>query len=348
MDLDEYGINEVKDFIRKLKGSKNGFIFTEPVEKIIESLPDYKDKIKQPIDLLKIENKFQNEQYASLDEMKEDIELMLSNCFTYNSAPDNWVAKRCSNFQEYFNNNYNKLLIKIQKHNEKKSSFLAQKRSQFKEENENRSVSHNTYTKNNSNDRLDNNIPIFPFEDETLSKRVRNLFENVRDFLDVSEETKENVVNSLIKSISKRSKTFDQLYEDIMKFINKHLNEPEVKSKFVKKFRKLIRTLQEEQIEESSKMDGKALNIKIDLNENEEKREEKLKIEQIKKELKNFVDNQKVPDVYLDPYEYPIDPNLKKKIYSFITGIRTKLTTNPEESEPEHFLQLSFIHFDNI
>lgn len=325
MELDEYSYTETKEFLRKLKESKNGFLFLQPIEELIAGLPDYKDKIKQPIDLLKIDDKFNSNKYTSLEEMKEDIDLMISNCFTYNYQPDNWVYKRCQNFQEYFNNNYNKLILKIQKHTEKKNAFLSQKRLQIKE---NDSISHGTIMKN---DKLDNNIAVFAYEDEKLSKRVRNLFDNVKDFLDVSEETKENVINSVIKTISKRTKSFDQLYDDTMKFITKHLKDAEVKSKFIKKFRKLIRILQEEQIEELNKLDGKALNIKIDLNENEEKREEKAKLEQIKKELKNFVENQKVPDVYLDSNEYSIEPNLKKKIYSFVLGLREQMTIKNEE-----------------
>ena len=68
MDLDEYCYNETKDFIRKLKESKNGYIFCQPVEELINSLIDYKDKIKQPIDLLKIEDKFLTNKYSSIEE----------------------------------------------------------------------------------------------------------------------------------------------------------------------------------------------------------------------------------------------------------------------------------------
>lgn len=171
-------------------------------------------------------------------------------------------------------------------------------------------------------------ITVFTYEDEKLAKRVRNLFETIRSDLNISEEAKENAINSLIKSISKRNKSFDQLFEDTMKFVNKHLKNSETKSKFVKKLRKMFRSLQDQQNEETNNLDGKALNIKIDLNENEEKREEKAKLETIRKELKNFVENQKIPDVYLDPNEYSIEPNLKKKIYTFILNLRNKMTTN--------------------
>ena len=224
--------------------------------------------------------------------------------------------------------------MRIQKHTEKKNAFLSQKRMQLKE---NDSVSHATLMKS---DKIDNNIAVFAYEDEKLSKRVRNLFDNVKDFLDVSEETKESVINSVIKTISKRTKSFDQLYDDTMKFITKHLKDAEVKSKFIKKFRKLIRILQEEQIEELNKLDGNALNIKIDLNENEEKREEKNKLEQIRKDLKNFVENQKVPDVYLDYNEYSIEPNLKKKIYQFIVGLRDEMTIATKVQEKNDLMDL--------
>ena len=127
-----------------------------------------------------------------------------------------------------------------------------------------------------------------------------------------------------------------------MKFITKHLTAPELRSKFMKKFRKLIRTLQDEQNEEASKMEMKNLNIKIDLNENEEKRQEKSKLEQIRRDIKVFVENQKVPDVFLDPNEYSIEPVLKKKIYNFVMDIRNKKNNPPVNNEANDLIDLEF------
>ena len=110
----------------------------------------------------------------------------------------------------------------------------------------------------------------------------------------------------------------------------------------MKKFRKLIRTLQDEQNEEASKMEMKNLNIKIDLNENEEKRQEKSKLEQIRRDIKIFVENQKVPDVFLDPNEYSIEPVLKKKIYNFVMDIRNNRTSVQVNNEVNDLIDLEF------
>lgn len=340
--MDEYIINELKEFIKRLKANKNSYIFLQPIEELISTLQDYKQKIHLPIDLLKIEQKLVSSKYTSIEEMKDDLDLMITNCLTYNYDPDNsnWVNKVTLQFQEFLNNNWNKLRQKIEKHIEKRNNYLLQKQ-QLKEA-EVTSISHVNYNK--SNDIIDNNIAVFTYEDDKIEKRVRNLFASIKPFLNITDEARENIVNLLIKSISKRNKSFDQIYDDTMKFVTKHLTVAENKPKFAKKFRKLLRTLKEEQSDENAKMDSKALNIKIDLNENEEKREEKEKLDKIRKEMENFVDNQKIPEVFRDNNEYPIEPNLKKKIFSFICGVRNKMTTESdiERHEKNDLMDLDF------
>lgn len=340
--MDEYVINELKEFIKRLKANKNAYIFLQPIEELINTLVDYKEKIQSPIDLLKIEQKLSSSKYNSIEEMKDDLDRMLTNCLTYNYDPDNtnWVNKVTLQFQEFLNNNWNKMRQKIDKHIEKRNNYLLQKQ-QLKEA-EIKSISHAHY--HIANEIIDNNIAVFTYEDDKIGKRVKNLFASIKPFLNITDEARENIVNLLIKSISKRNKSFDQIYDDTMKFVTKHLTVPENKPKFAKKFRKLLRTLKEEQSDENAKMDSKALNIKIDLNENEEKREEKEKLDKIRKEVENFVDNQKIPEVFRDNNEYPIEQNLKKKILAFVFGVRTKMTTESEAegNEKNDLMDLDF------
>ena len=325
--MDEYTLNESKEFIKKLKSNKNGYIFLQPIEELVNSLADYKEMIKYPIDLLKIEDKLVNKfEYNTIEDMKNDIDLMVNNCLTYNFQPNSWANKSAVQFKEFFNNNYKKLENKIEKHNEKKNSYLGRKRpnNQIRDDYSTTSrfkgKSINT-EKGELNSNINNNITVLKFDDEKIIKRVKNLFAYISPSLNASSESIDNV---------------------IMKFINKHLTEPEKRSKFMKKFRKLIRTLQDEQNEEASKMEMKNLNIKIDLNENEEKRQEKSKLEQIRRDIKIFVENQKVPDVFLDPNEYSIEPVLKKKIYNFVMDIRNNRTSVQVNNEVNDLIDLEF------
>ena len=346
--MDEYTLNESKEFIKKLKSNKNGYIFLQPIEELVNSLADYKEMIKYPIDLLKIEDKLVNKfEYNTIEDMKNDIDLMVNNCLTYNFQPNSWANKSAVQFKEFFNNNYKKLENKIEKHNEKKNSYLGRKRpnNQIRDDYSTTSrfkgKSINT-EKGELNSNINNNITVLKFDDEKIIKRVKNLFAYISPSLNASSESIDNVINILIKGFTKRNKSFDELYDDSMKFINKHLTEPEKRSKFMKKFRKLIRTLQDEQNEEASKMEMKNLNIKIDLNENEEKRQEKSKLEQIRRDIKIFVENQKVPDVFLDPNEYSIEPVIKKKIYNFVMDIRNNRTSVQVNNEVNDLIDLEF------
>ena len=116
--MDEYTLNESKEFIKKLKSNKNGYIFLQPIEELVNSLADYKEMIKYPIDLLKIEDKLVNKfEYNTIEDMKNDIDLMVNNCLTYNFQPNSWTNKSAVQFKEFFNNNYKKLENKIEKHN---------------------------------------------------------------------------------------------------------------------------------------------------------------------------------------------------------------------------------------
>jgi len=340
-------MSESKEFIKKLKSNKNGYIFLQPIEELVNSLPDYKENIKHPIDLLKIEDKLNKFGYNTIEDMKEDIELMINNCLTYNYQPNSWANKSAVQFSFFFNNNYKKFLSKIEKYNEKKNTFLGRKKpnNQIRDDYSTTSRFKGKSINNDKielNSNINNNITILTYDDEKISKRVKNLFTYIKPSLNASEESIENVINILIKGFSKRNKSFNELYDDAMKFITKHLTAPELRSKFMKKFRKLIRTLQDEQNEEASKMEMKNLNIKIDLNENEEKRQEKSKLEQIRRDIKVFVENQKVPDVFLDPNEYSIEPVLKKKIYNFVMDIRNNKNNPPVNNEANDLIDLEF------
>jgi hypothetical protein len=205
--------------------------------------------------------------------------------------------------ENFVKNNYIKLVQKVEKLKEKKAH--ASLRQQHKE-----------YTDPQSNIQIVTNS-----EDQRLAKRIKTIFLKVEENLKLSIEQRDDIINLIVKSIIKRSRPFDQIYDDTMKVVSKCIDNEQAKTNFSKKFRKLLRTIKQET--ENSNTE-KAFNIKINLNETEEKREEKDKIDIIKKEIINFIDSQKIPEVYREITEYPIDPHLRKKIANHITEVKEK------------------------
>ena len=327
--MDEYTQLELQDFIKRLKTNKNAFLFLEPIESVIKECPDYPKKISHPIDLLKIEDKADKFEYDSLENFNDDIQLMLSNCLTYNSLPNSWAHKYCLSFQEFYNNNYQKFVSKINKHNEKK--LLGKKRN-AQSLNQIKMKPTSSYIKSNFSDikieKEDNsNITVLQYDNEKISKNIRNLFLSIKQNLNTTEENIENVIHILIEGFSKGNKSKNDLFDIGANFIKKYLSKNEDKTKFMKEFKSLIRNMENQQKEESTKMDQKALTIKINLEDNETNKEERLKLEKVRKIVRKFAENQKIPGVYLDKEQYSIEPELKKKIYNFVINLRTKMTS---------------------
>jgi hypothetical protein len=142
-------------------------------------------------------------------------------------------------------------------------------------------------------------------EDDKIGKRIRNIFSKISSSLNISEEQKEDIINLITKNIVKRNKSFEQIYEDTAKFLSKNMTNDALKSYFQKNFRKLLRKIKEEQAESVAK--DKAFNIKINLNESEEKMQEKAQLEALKREVLNFIDNQKIPENFRETLEYPLE-----------------------------------------
>ena len=60
-------------------------------------LGDYYDRIKQPMDLSTVKNKFDYRQYANPEEFRDDMQLIAQNCLDYNS-PDTKVHQAGKQF----------------------------------------------------------------------------------------------------------------------------------------------------------------------------------------------------------------------------------------------------------
>jgi hypothetical protein len=73
-------INECLEFLKRVKEHKSSPIFVQPIEEVISRIPAYLEIIKTPIDLNKIEDRLVGGKYLTLDELKEDLDLMFTNC----------------------------------------------------------------------------------------------------------------------------------------------------------------------------------------------------------------------------------------------------------------------------
>jgi len=326
--MDEYTQGELVQFVKKLKSYRYAPLFLEDIENILKNYADYGEKISKPIDLIKISDKAEKNGYETLDQFDDDIQLMVNNCLTYNSQPNSWANREGLAFRDYYNNNFQKLVQKIQKHNEKKY-YLGKKRvgggGMLSKQKSVTSMKGGESKMGRDDYNINSNITVVKYEDEKIAKNIRTLFTNIKPHLNTSEDNIENVIHTLIEGFNKSNKSSEELYDIGIKFVNKHLNKSEEKAKFMKDFKSLIRDMSNRQKEESTKLDQKTL-IKIDLNENEANREERIKLDKIRKNVKKYLDEHKIPEIYLDKEEYSIEPDLKKKIYNFVVNLRNKYT----------------------
>ena len=335
--MDDYNQNELQQFVRWLKSYKHASLFLEEIESVINNYKDYSSKISNPIDLLKIIDKVDKNEYDTLEQFNDDIQLMINNCLIYNSMPNSWANKDCLAFREYYNNNFPKIVQKIQKHNEKKY-LLGKKRNNGGNLAIKQKSSGILKNADNKIENINSNITVVKYEDEKIAKNIRTLFTNIKPYLNTTEDNMENVIHTIIEGFNKSNKSSQELYDIGDKFIRKYLNKTEERTKFMKDFQSLIREMVNRQKEESTKLDQKTL-IKIDLNENEANKEERIKLEKIRKTVKKYLDEHKIPEIYLDKEEYSIEPELKKKIYNFVTNVRSKFTRefnfNNEDKEKD-------------
>lgn len=50
---------------------------------LIRTAPEYYESIKQPIDLLKIQQKLKTEEYDEIEQLTEDVQLLVKNAKSY-------------------------------------------------------------------------------------------------------------------------------------------------------------------------------------------------------------------------------------------------------------------------
>ena len=82
--------------------------FRQPVDPVVESLPDYYDIINEPIDLGTIRKRMDSREYQTVEKFANDVRLVFSNCYKYNPA-DNEVVQLAHKLQDIFEVRYAKM-----------------------------------------------------------------------------------------------------------------------------------------------------------------------------------------------------------------------------------------------
>lgn len=83
----------------ELRNHNTAWPFLEPVN--ADDVQDYYAVIKHPMDLLTIQNKIKRDEYKTFDEMDADVQLIISNCYTYN-PPGSQYAKCAKSLNDFY------------------------------------------------------------------------------------------------------------------------------------------------------------------------------------------------------------------------------------------------------
>ncbi len=84
---------------------------------IIKLCDNYNKIISNPIDLIKISDRVNKGGYETLYQFSDYIQLMINDFLIYNWFSNLRANRDGSAFRDYYNNNFPKLIKKIQKYN---------------------------------------------------------------------------------------------------------------------------------------------------------------------------------------------------------------------------------------
>lgn len=79
--------------------------FREPVDPVKDHVPDYHEKVTQPMDLITMKGKMDRNEYTSHEQFYDDMMLIFKNCKTYWQPTDTvWAA--CEKLEKTFLDKY--------------------------------------------------------------------------------------------------------------------------------------------------------------------------------------------------------------------------------------------------
>jgi len=80
--MNEFIKNELKLFFKRVKEHKHSYPFRQPIQEIIDTIPEYTKVIERPIDLVMIENNLTKNYYTNIEDFKNDLDTLINNCIT--------------------------------------------------------------------------------------------------------------------------------------------------------------------------------------------------------------------------------------------------------------------------
>ena len=82
-------IRRAQKIVGQLRKNKNSWPFLEPVDPIAMGIPQYREIVKDPMDLKTVGNNIREGKYLTITQFYADIELMIKNSYLFNkSNPD--------------------------------------------------------------------------------------------------------------------------------------------------------------------------------------------------------------------------------------------------------------------
>jgi hypothetical protein len=116
---------------KKLKNCSLSLYFQKPVDPVLDGVPDYFKKIRQPMDLGTVLSKLESNKYASIDEWTSDVRLVWDNAVKFNGAKSPigiFALELASRFDEYLaevpTSEWHQWTIRLRKTQDKLSSYL--------------------------------------------------------------------------------------------------------------------------------------------------------------------------------------------------------------------------------
>ncbi|KAK9711008.1 hypothetical protein K7432_008112, partial [Basidiobolus ranarum] len=94
-------LHKCRTILKKIAQHESAFEFLRAVDPIKQGIPTYFEMIKNPMDLGTVNKKLKSGQYQTKDNFRADVELMLNNCFTFNT-PGTFVYDQAKNLSEVF------------------------------------------------------------------------------------------------------------------------------------------------------------------------------------------------------------------------------------------------------
>lgn len=96
-------LSRSQKYVQQISKHKNGWPFREPVNPKKDGVPDYFERIQNPMDFRTMKERFERGGYSSSLEVAKDVRLIASNCREYNGDDHN-MAQWASELERKFEN----------------------------------------------------------------------------------------------------------------------------------------------------------------------------------------------------------------------------------------------------